>query len=111
MVIRKPISVISRHLGTHSRAEFIELAKNPEIVVIDVRNNSEVAGGTIPAANWMNLPIHQFVETLEEFDDVEGITEKNFELVYGMKKPAIDQHVRTKIKLLNNNCVVFSRYV
>jgi rhodanese-related sulfurtransferase len=85
-VLRKPISVFSRFVGNHSKAELIELSKNPEVVVIDVRDINEVHGGTIPAANWMHLP-------LDEFDDIDGLNSKNFELIYEMKKPGVDQHV------------------
>ena len=52
-----------RFLGVISKAELIEEAKNPDVVIIDVRDHNEVAGGTIPAASWAHFP-------LDEFDDM-----------------------------------------
>lgn len=75
-----------RFLGVISKAELIEEAKNPDVVIIDVRDHNEVAGGTIPAASWAHFP-------LDEFDDMTSLNEKNFELIYEMKKPTKDQKV------------------
>ena len=75
-----------RFLGTVSKAELIEEAKNPDVFIIDVRDNNEVAGGTIPAANWSHL-------SLGDFQDALTLSDKNFELIYEIKKPKPDQKV------------------
>merc|ERR1712130_4523 len=75
-----------RFLGTVTKDELIAHAKDPAVVVVDVRDHNEVAGGTIPAANWAHFP-------LGEFGEMAALNEKNFELLYDMKKPTKDQKV------------------
>ena len=79
-----------RFLGTVSKSELIEESKNEKVYIIDVRDHNEVAGGTIPAKNWAHLP-------LGDFKDAINLNDKNFELIYEMKKPKKDQKVKKKI--------------
>ena len=50
------------------------------IVNISIRDQNEVDGGHVQAANFNHIP-------LEEIDEALMLNAKNFELIYEMKKP------------------------
>ena len=77
---------LRRALTNIDKAEFVKLSADPNVVVIDVRDINEVKGGTIPAANWNHI-------SLSEFPDLEGLNDKNFELLFDFPKPRNDQKV------------------
>ncbi|CBY21015.1 unnamed protein product [Oikopleura dioica] len=77
---------LRRALTNIDKAEFVQLSADPNVVVIDVRDINEVKGGTIPAANWNHI-------ALDEFPDLEGLNDKNFELLFDFPKPKNDQKV------------------
>ena len=46
----------------------LALAENPDLIVIDVRTEEElVENGVIPAENWLNIPLEQFIARMDEW--------------------------------------------
>ncbi len=48
----------------------LELTENPDLIVIDVRTDAELAEkGVIEAENWLHIPLEEFVERMDEWPE------------------------------------------
>ncbi len=48
----------------------LALVENPDLIVIDVRTEEElVENGVIPADNWINIPLEQFIEQMDAWPE------------------------------------------
>ena len=80
-----------------NKAQMKEIVNDPSILVIDVRNDSEILQkGYIHAKNHGHIPMPEFYEAL-------NLKDEDFEGVYNFKKPAKDQEIIVYGTLRNNN--------
>ena len=83
------LRLVSRRLyATIDRAGLKAASTNQACFVFDVRDQNEVDGGHIDAANINHIP-------LDELDEALALSKQNYELIYELTKPASDDQVRT----------------
>merc|ERR1712131_347469 len=78
--IARNLPNIRRWFTSIDKEKMTSLISNPKVFVFDVRDQNEVDGGHIDAANINHIP-------LDEIDEALMLSKSNYELIYELKKP------------------------